>query len=247
MALRDEIVPYVDGNNLVAPGKIAPGTLSGSDNGPMFTSEYYIMLQKLKQLVSQDSADFQARIGQCVDSAGMLSRVPVGQDDGQEQVDDYYGTANGCMQMGNTKIPRQFLWALIKNLGSMDNDNPGMFQWVAFLPRQPWLIASIISAAFPSWWNPLHVLLRALCSPLYALTSIIIATSCWGADPSNTDARRLSWHLWQCTAKVSPLCWLASKVWLWRLYNTYGSDGMQVVAKMYYQAGHPFAKYWITE
>jgi hypothetical protein len=90
----------------------------------MFTAELYVTLQKLGQLVSQDYVDFQARIGQCINAEGMLCRVPIGQDDGQEQVDDYYGVFNGCKQMGNTKIPRQILLAMIKNLGFMDNVNP---------------------------------------------------------------------------------------------------------------------------
>jgi len=247
MALRDEIVPYVDGNKLVAPNLVAPGTLAGSDNGPMYTSEYYIMLKKLGQLQSQDNADFQARIGQCVNNYGMLCRVPVGQDDGQEQVDDYYGVLNGCVQMQNTVIPRQFLAALINEWGSMDNENPGRWQWTAFMPRQLQLVAAVVAASFPSWKNPLHILARSLFFPLFWFSAIIVATSCWGTDPQNTDARRLSWHLWQSVAPVSPLCWLASRVWLWRLKRAYGADGMKAVAKIYYQAGHPFAKYWVTD
>jgi hypothetical protein len=249
MSIREDFSSYWDGNGLLAPNPVNPGTISGSDNGTLYTSEFYTILRKSGELIDQDKVDFQQKIGQCVDVEGILNRVPIGQSDGQDQVDNYYGTANGCMQVGNTKIPRQFLWALIKNLGSMNNVNPGTFQWVAFLPRQPWLIASIISAAFPSWKNPLHVLLRTLFFPLFVLSAIIIATSCWGVDSSNTDARRLSWHLWQCTARVSPLCWLASRVWLWRLYRAYGPTGMRAVASLYYQPhpDNPFAKYWITE
>src|SRR5579863_8499878 len=101
MALREEILPYVDGNNLISPEPVTPGIVVGSDNGTSFTSEYYIILKKLGQLQSNDFADFQARIGQCVNSQGMLCRVPIGQNDGQEEVDDYYGVLNGCMQMGN--------------------------------------------------------------------------------------------------------------------------------------------------
>lgn len=246
MALRDEIPPYVDGNRLVAPGLVNPGTLSASDNGPMFTSELYVMLQKLGQLVPQDSIDFQNRIGQCVDAQGMLCRVPVGQDDGLEQVDDYYGTLNGCMHMQNTVIPRQYLAALIKHLGFMDNQTHKIGNWSAFLPRQPQLIASMIAAAFPGW-NPLHALIRALCWPLFAYASGSIAISCIGADPGDADSRRLSWHLWQSTAKVSLMCWLASKIWLWRLYGTYGDTGMQAVAKIYYTGDHPFQRYWVTK
>lgn len=247
MALRDEIVPYVDGNQLVAPALVTPGTQKASDNGPMFTSEWYAMLKKSGCLVSQDFADFQERIGQCVNPQGMLCRVPVGQDDGQEQVDDYYGTLNGCKQMGNTTIPRQYLVAMIKNLGFMDNVNPGSHSnWKSFMLRQPQLVGAMIAAAFPSWWNPLHILIRMLFSPFLYVAALTLLISCINAPASDTDARRLSWHLMQTTKGVSLMCWLASKVWLSRLYKDF-PDGMIGVAKLYYQAGHPFAKYWITE
>lgn len=247
MALRDEIPPFTDGNGLVTPGLATPGVLAGSDNGPMYTSEYYVMLQKLGQLQSDDYAKFDNLIQNCINSEGMLCRVPVGQDDGQEQVDDYYGVLNGCMQMGNTVIPRQFLAALIKNLGFMDNVNPGSHKnWASFMPRQMQLMACVIAGSFPGS-NPLNLGLRALFCPLFAFSAIILATSCIGVDPGDTDARRLSWHLYQCLKDQSLLCRLAGKIWLKRLYKDYGPTGMQAVAKIYYQGNHPFKSYWVTE
>lgn len=247
MSLRTEIPPYIDGNGLVAPCLVPPNTLKGSDNGPMYTAELYVMYEKLGQLTDQDKLDYAQKIGQCVNSEGMLCRVPISQNDGQEQVDDYHGVLDGCMQMGNTKIPRRFLWALIKYLGFMDNVNPGSHSnWSAFMPRQIQLMACVMAASFPSCKNPLHVVIRLLCWPLFVFAAIIIATSSIDAPASNTDDRRLSWHLWQCTKPVSLLCWLAGKIWLKRLYKVY-PNGMQGVAALYYQAGHPFIKYWVTE
>src|SRR5260370_37567606 len=100
MALRDEITPYVDGEGLVAPNLVSPGTLIGSDSGQMYTSEYYIMLKKLGQLESQDNADFLARIGGCI-NGGLLNRYRVGTPSGQEGPDDYYGVLNACKQIGD--------------------------------------------------------------------------------------------------------------------------------------------------
>ena len=245
--LRDEILPYVDGNNLVAPNLVASGTKQGSDNGPMFTAELYVMLQKLGQLQGQDVADFQTRIGQCVNAEGMLCRVPIGQDDGMEAPDDYYGTLNGCLHMGNTKIPRQYLMALIKNLGSMDNENPGKWQWAAFMPRQLQLMACVVAAAFPSWKNPLHILARSVCAPLFWYAALVIFTSCINTPASDTDSRRLAWHLIQTVCPFSLACKFASLFWYHRLYSVYGPAGMKGVAKIYYQPGHPFAKYWVSE
>lgn len=247
MALRDEIVPFTDGNGLVAPNLVPPGTVRGSDNGPMYTAELYAILKKLNQLTDQDKSDFAQKIGQCINPEGMLCRVPIGQDDGQEQVDDYYGVANCCKMLQNVTIPRLFLKALFKNWGFMDNEKPGSHSnWDSFMPRQLQLMAAIISAAFPSWLNPLHILIRLLCWPLYAYTAIIIFTSCIGVDPNNCDARRLSWHLVQATRPVSLLCRFASAFWYHRLYNTYGLSGMRNVAAHYYKDQHPFIRYWVS-
>lgn len=248
MALRDEMIGYFDGNGLVAPHKADPKILKGSDNGTCFSAEYYVMLQKLGQLIPQDCADFQAKIDQCINSEGMLCRLPIGQDDGQEQVDDYYSTLNGCKQLGNTKIPRQYITALIKNFGFMDNVNPGSrSNWASFMPRQPQLLAAIVAAAFPSFSDPLHLFNRLLAMPLFLIAGLTIAFSCRGTDSNDADSRRLCWHLIQTVSPVSLMCFLASKIWYKRLYSTYGSDGMKAVAAKYYEPNHPFIKYWVTE
>jgi|SRR5581483_2519735 len=246
MSLRDEITPYIDGNGLVAPGLVAVGAKQGSDNGPMYTSELYVMYEKLGMLTAQDKLDYAQKIGQCINSEGMLCRVPIGQDDGQEQVDDYYGVLNGCYTLGNTDIPRKFLKSVIKNWGFMDNENPGSHSnWSSFMPRQLQLMASLVSASFPGW-NPINILIRKGYGILYWYAAIVIFISCIGAPSSDTDSRRLAWHLIQSVENHSLLCKFAATVWYHRLYATYGS-GMKGVAKLYYQAGHPFAKYWVTE
>jgi hypothetical protein len=251
MAIKDDFIGYFDGNGLLSPnpGVWTPGQKS-SDNGVCFTSEYYIILKKNGQLTDQDKLDYQQKIGQCIDQQGMLNRVPIGQDDGLEAPDDYYGVLDGCMQLGNTKIPRQFLKALILNLGFLNNVNPGtLWVWPSFLARQLQLVTGIVAASFPSWKNPLHILARIFCWPLFVFSAAIIATSCIGSELSNTDGRRLSWHLWQTLKPVSFLCWLAGKVWLRRLYGDYGPRGMRTIASIYYKPHpvNPYSTWWITE
>lgn len=244
MALRDEIVIFLDKNGLVAPNRVGPN--GGSDNGPCFTSELYAMYKKSDQLTEQDKIDYAQKIGSCIDSNGLLNRVPIGQLDGQEGPDDYYAVLNGCKSMGNTSIPRKFLKSVVKYLGFLNNENPGKKTLSSFLVRQPQLLACMVAAAFPSFSNPLHFFIRLIAMPLFFIAAVSIAISCVNAPASDTDARRLAWHLWQCTKPVSLMCRLAGKLWLRRLYRTY-PDGMKGVAKLYYQNGHPFAKYWITE
>lgn len=246
MALRDEIIPYTDGEGLVAPSLVSPGSIRGSDNGPMFTSEYYVIMKKLNQLVSQDKADFQAKIGACIDDGGLLNRHQVARgDNGQEGPDDYYGVLNSCKELDNTAIPRQFLKAVVRYLGFLNNANPGQKTLSSFLIRQPQLLACMVASAFPSWINPLHFICRLLAFPLFFVAAVSIGISCIGTPIGDTDSRRLSWHVQNNTKGVSLMCWISSQIWQRRLYRDY-QDGMQGVAKIYYQNGHPFAKYWIT-
>ena len=243
MGLREEIeAKYIDGNGLVAPHITGP--IKGSDNGPLYTAEYYVMLQKLGQLVSKDFPDFLAKIGPCITPEGMLARVPNGQIDGQEGPDDYYGVLNGCKQLGNTKIPRTLLWAAIRYLGFLNNDNPGKKDGPSFLVRQVQMVGAMIAAAFPSYWNPIHRFIRLLAFPFFFAAAVTIFISCINAPASDTDSRRLSWHLLQTVVPVSIMCKFASLFWYHRLYSVYGSAGMKGVAAKYYEPGHPFIKYW---
>lgn len=246
MGLREEIAGYIDGEGMVAPNKVAPGSMRGSDNGPVFTSEYYVMLSKLGQLTDQDKIDYANIIGKCIDVNGLLNRhqVALG-DNGQEGPDDYYGVLDACKTLGNTDIPRKFLKAVVKYLGFLNNNQPGVKTGSSFLIRQPQLVAAMIAAAFPSWKNPIHVLTRLAFLPWFAYAAVCIAIAGWADHTSDADARRLSWHLIQTMKPVSLLAKLASKIWYNRLYSQYGATGMKSVADIYYQQGHPFQAYWV--
>jgi hypothetical protein len=250
MGIRDDFSKFWDGNGLCTPSPCVPTpNVGGSDNGPLFTSIYYILLKRNGQLTNLDKQDYSQKIEQCVDSQGLLNRVPLNENDGLESVDDYLGTLNGCIELGNTKIPRTFLWACIKNKGSMDNQQPGKWQWQDFLIRQPQLLCSMISASFPSLVNPLHWLIRLAFFPLYFLSAMIVATSCMGDSPTDSNDRLLSWQTQNCLKKVSLLCYLGSLVWMWRLKKVFGLDMMKAVCGIYFQPNglnqNPYSKYWI--
>ena len=249
MSIHNDFSLYIDGNGLMAPNpQSQPPMGSGSDNGPCFTAEYYVILAKNNELTDQDKADFDQKISQCIFPEGILNRVPITQTDSQEEVDDYYAVLSGCKVLGNTEIPRKFLWATIKYLGFMDSTNPEKLgNWNSWMLRQPQLIACMVSAAFPSFLNPLHWVMRILALPFYFYAAIVIALSCIGTDIGNTDARRLAWSLIQATAPTSLMCWLASKIWYSRLYRDY-LNGMADVAGIYYSPknDNPYQKYWIT-
>lgn len=248
MSIKGDFFGYFDLNGLCSPEPCPPGTIKASDNGTCYTSEYYIMLQKSGQLADQDKLEYAQKIGSCIDSNGLLNRVPVPQSDGQEGPDNYYGVLNGCKQLQNVYIPRKFLKAVFKYFGALNNVNPGTWTSQSFLIRQPQLLACMVASAFPSFKNPLHVIIRMLCLPLFLISSVIIAVSCMFQDTSNTDSRRLGWHLWQNLKGVSLSCWIAGRIWRRRLYKEYTND-MRDVAGVYYKPSpvNPYSKNWITD
>lgn len=252
MSIKDDFKQYIDGNGLLAPNPVPIGSLKGSDNGPMFTAEYYIILKKQGVFTDADKINYLRLINDCIDSSGLLNRVPRGQSDGQEQADDYYGVLDACVHLDDTSIPRKLLWATFNHFGFLNNvpNNPNNAD--NFLIKQPALLTSMISAAFPKLYNPLHLLIRLVYFPLYVLTAIVIAIACYNIPITETDPRRLSWHVLQINSKVSLLCKIASLIWYKRLYANYGLDGMKAVAQIYYapqniKPNNPWATYWVTK
>lgn len=249
MSIKSEFLPYLDGNYLMAPNPTNPhGT--GSDNGPMFTSEFYIILKRNKELSIEDAQNYHSTILFCVGPKGMLNRVPEDlHESGQEGVDDYYAVLNGCFQLSITNIPRIFLRAVFRYAGALNNVDPGKWTFDSFLVRQPQLLCAMVAAAFPSKVNPLHYAIRLIAYPLFLYSAVVIATSCIGASPTDADSRRLSWHLVQTLKTVSITCYLASLLWYKRLYATF-PNGMKDVAALYYKpAGlnaNPYSEYWVS-
>lgn len=207
MSLLDEIPPYIDGNGLVSPGLVPPGVRRGSDNGPMYTSEYLIMLYR--NMLALDVV-VQHSIGNCVGVDHELHRAPG--DMTPDEVDDHYGVLSLLAEV---------------------NVKP-FFKLPIRLWRQPQLLyAYLLAKGVPS----------IFLSPLNWYTAIVIATSCIGRPTTDTDSRRLSWHLIQATKRKSLLCKLASYTWYKRLHKDY-ANGMLGVAALYYADNHPFTRWW---
>jgi hypothetical protein len=247
--IKDDFSNYIDGNGLNTPAPCVPvPDEKGSDNAPCFTSEMYLIISKNGQLTQEDAIDYFQKMEECINPQDMLCRVPMDQKDSQEGPDDYLSVLNCCHEIGNTEIPRQFLWATLRYLGFLNNVNPGTLTAVSFLIRQPQIVAAMVAAAFPSFRNPLHWVARFFALPLFFIAAISISISCINDPISDTDSRRLAWHLSNNTKRVSLMCWLASKIWLRRLHNDYGPTGMQAVAALYYSpnGNNPYQKWWVT-
>lgn len=239
MSLRDEIRPFLDKFNLVTIDRI-----SSSGNGVMYTGEYYSLLKKNNELTSVDPADFAATISHCIDNKGLLNRSPISKD--QEGIDDYLGVLSACKNLEIQSLPRMFLKSFLMFLGFMNNQNPGFPSFSSFLGRYPQFISCLIASAFPSKFNPLHILIRLLAFPFFFVTSLILLVNSLNSNGS-ADSKRLAWHVLECTESVSILCYLASKLWRKSLFRFYGSQGMLAVAKNYYGEYHPFSKYWVNK
>jgi len=108
MALLDEIKPFIDGNGLLAPNLVPPGTMRGSDNGVLFTSE--LLIQSMLNSGVIDPVYIE-NIKDCIDSTHLLHRAP--QDTTNDTSDDYYGIL-GMMVFLNINIKLRLpplLWA----------------------------------------------------------------------------------------------------------------------------------------
>lgn len=245
MGLMQAIKPYIEATGLVISHKVDPDTSFNSGNGLMYTSEFYIMAYRRGLLKQEDINNFEKLVLSCIGPSGALNRNPLPHESGQEGPDDYYAILNACIQLGIVSIPRIFLKSAMRHLGALNNVQLGKWTPQSFLLRQPGLVATLITACFPSLKNPLHYLIRALFFPFYLITAIIIALSGISAPIEEVDSRRLAWHLAESTDKRSLLCFLASKIWFNRLKDQYGDNGMKTVATLYYEKGHPFATYWV--
>ncbi len=89
MSLRESIVPYVDGNGLVAPSLFPPGTQRASDNGPLFTAIYHLLLHNTQETIPGDETVFRNLVSQCIRSDLELHRAPG--DSSPDEIDDYLG------------------------------------------------------------------------------------------------------------------------------------------------------------
>ena len=128
MGLRDQIIPYIQGDGLVAPAIVTPpGTFRTSDNGVMFTSEYYIMLNRNGLLQQGDVQNYQNLIGSCI-SGGQLHRGPG--DTTEDTIDDHLGvlagyaefnlSANFTLPLDLWRFPQLvYAWALAKGVPSL--------------------------------------------------------------------------------------------------------------------------------
>jgi hypothetical protein len=213
MSLKEELTPYTDGNGLVAPYLVTPGTMRASDNGPLFTSQA-VMLSHLNGEYPLYLKYF-SNILACIDGDGYIRRAPG--DTTEDAPDDHYGVLSALVFFGvkctRIRLPLRCWHPVL------------LFLWMLNAP----ILTQI-----------LLIPIRIITTPLIAL---IIATSNARTPIDNTSNRLLSWCFVTALSRRSLLCELAGKIWLRRLRNDYGGDEAGP-ARIYFQLGHPFVRYW---
>jgi len=238
MSLRDEIKPYTDVNGYVNPNIVDTTQGRQSDNAVMFTSEYHIMLSLREEDHYTDSDEWAIAVDKCMPVPGLLTRYP--HDAGIEGPDDFLAVLAASKVLKRPEVASSMLKYGLAHYGSYNNTPPGVFSLVSCLWRQPQVLAATLAASNKLAWYHL---------PLVVYTAAIIATSCINTPINSTDPRRLCWLLIKAMSD-SFLCKLAAKLWFRRLRKAYSVStndaGMRAVATVYYQMGHPFARYWIA-
>lgn len=209
--LRRDIVNYIDGNGLVAPYVVPSGMIRASDNGVQFTSEYYMLLLMRGELNDNDVLEYSNKIFPCISLIDNELHRAPG-DESPDETDDYHGALATHIKLG--LVP--------------------LFKVPFRLWRQPQLLAMSAIASR-------NIFKRFLALPLIAYASLVLATSCIGVPPEDTDARRCSWFLLK-GIEGTLMGRIAGWFWKRRLLKTY-PEGMKTVSTIYYQAGHPLAEY----
>jgi hypothetical protein len=230
MSLKSEIAAYTDSYGLVEPGPATPST-----NGVCYTSEYIIALMRNGTCSPTDVKDYTLAMMRCMHTLGLLQRTP-DNTGGQEGPDDYYALFAAIDEIDNPNargLARAVIKYTIHHLGSLDNINPGKFQWGAFLGRQPQLDACALWAA-GYFVGP--VLRTIMCLS-------ILANSFRPAGTNDTTSWRLQWLQVQVARRNSFICRLASILWYKALHKAWGPTGMRAVNSVYFQPEHPLAKY----
>jgi len=129
MGLKELIIPYIQGDGLIAPSiVIPPNTFRTCDNGLMFSSEYYIMLNRNKLICADDIARYFRLIRLCIGADKHLHRSP--NDLSKDEIDDYLGVLAGYAEFNfivNFNLPLSlcrfpqliYAWLLSKNIPSL--------------------------------------------------------------------------------------------------------------------------------
>lgn len=98
MSLQSDIVPYTDLDGLVSVYAMNPKVYRSTDNGPLFTATYYVLIKLLGETSFLDTIKYAGLISSCVGLDHQLHRAP--NDTSQDEADDYLGVYSANLLLG---------------------------------------------------------------------------------------------------------------------------------------------------
>lgn len=225
MGLREEIAQYQD-----ADGFVTPRIGVGSNNGILYTSEYYVLLVKLGLARHDDLYAFEQTMRKCQIEPGLFKRHPGASD--QEGPDDYIGLTTAAYLLGSD-IAKEVLDYGKRHAFLYNNEMPGSVEhtddrpnYSAMFGRSPSLIAHLYFAAgeTPSF-------------PLRLCWAVSVAYSAFRPS-SDQDSHILSSLLVSAMGDKSGLCAHAARL------RPSESKMRQIVGDYFSDPHHPLARHW---
>jgi len=220
MTIRDDIV--FDKNGFVTPADI---TQPESDNGVLFTSEYYVLLDKLGLLTPGDRLDFIGKMTG-ISRDGNITRRE--RDTGQEGPDDYIGlcTASSILNLPFSELIYRYG---SKNWWIYNTASPGKFTFEAWFGRQLGLIGYIKHCAGHRM-NPLEFIVLNV--------GLVITAFGKKEDTSDKILGLLMVEQLHTSLLFEPICFF----YTYMINRKYGS--VNALIKTYFGPNHAFSKYW---
>lgn len=188
---HEELIPYIDGNGLMAPCITNPET-QGSDNGVMFSCEAMLI-----EPTDEIHRLFIEPVEKCIDKNGRLHRTP--NDPRPDAPDDYYGLLA-------LRIPA-LSWLLCKSPLQLIY-TPNVAPYI-----QPQLMGMALDPIL-GILNPF----RPLCALIIVLLALFSRAPNPGVA-SNVDLWRMGWLLQK--GMRGALCSIARRFWFWRLHRVH--------------------------
>lgn len=264
MSLREDIAAWLDPYSMVAPNSTRV-----SNNGVLYSSEFYVLLAMRGELMGWDSAAFTQLISaQCELEPGLIRRNPGCAD--QEGPDDYIGLMAAYWHLGLWRKARE-----VVDYGSKSTRvGPFTLHWffnnveagtpweqAQEDPGRPWYLNLVDRLYAPtgkrfnaSAWlgrQPQlisHFLWCAELKPawwrrLWAAVTVMLAHS---KPVDDVDSRILSWL---CIWPAYERCWMMRAAATWFLMDLHEQypGGMQGVFSHDFEPTHPIARYAVDQ
>jgi hypothetical protein len=258
MSIYDEFLAYRDDDGLnqltTKDGKGVP-----TQNGTLFTVEYLICL--VNDPNTENSVKW-AEIRRITDvfrklekEYGLTQRTSTSKEVGSMDNETALLTFSALFAFGNY-AERVFNRGSGENCMGYEQESDKTLYWLCKIlnfghAKYFWNVTNPDKFSTLSWFGRSPAFMGLLkmtsnkwCNPVLWLSVLAGQFLGCASDPNNTDARTLSYIIWQYLNTRSFVWRSLYKLWCWQLLRVY-PNGMQEVYKQYYlqDPNHPIIKY----